>query len=124
VKVGDLLYLHPDVGVPIELVELGHGFVMHELLNTKTGESLAGRASLPADFVNMSWLFYVYDIEGGCSRFISRWRVDYPPSLKNEIMNGRYGLEPIATVTLAVQRVMDFKMLKGVKQRAEHAQSV
>lgn len=42
VKVGDLLRLHPAVGVPIEWVEPGHGFVMHGLPNTKTGESLAG----------------------------------------------------------------------------------
>jgi hypothetical protein len=111
VKVGDLLRLHPAAGVPIELVEPGQGFVMHGVINTKTGAGAAGGTAPTQDFVNVSWLFYVVNIQGG-SRFISRWRVDYAPGFKNEIMYGCYGLEPIAAV-------MDFKMLKGVKQRAE-----
>ena len=111
VKVGDLLRLHPAAGVPIELVEPGQSFVMHGLINTRTGAGAAGGASLTQDFVNVSWLFYVYDIQGG-SRFISRWRVDHAPGFKNELMYGSYSLEPVAAV-------MDFKMLKGVKLRAE-----
>ena len=103
VKVGDLLRLHPAAGVPIEQVEPGQSFVMHGLINTRTGAGAAGGASLPPDFVNVSWLFYVYDIPGD-RRFISRWRVDYAPGFKNELMYGSYSLEPVAAV-------MDFKML-------------
>ena len=113
VKVGDLLRLHPAAAVPVELVEPGRCFVMHGVINTTTGEGAAGGATPSQDFVNVSWLFYVEDVPGS-SRFISRWRVDYEPGFKNEVMYGRYGLEPIAAV-------MDFKMLKGVKQRAERA---
>ena len=112
-KVGCLLRLHPAAAVPVELLEPGKGFVMHGVINTATGEGAAGGATPSQDFVNVSWLFYVEDVPGG-SRFISRWRVDYEPGFKNEVMYGRYGLEPIAAV-------MDFKMLKGVKQRAERA---
>ncbi len=112
VKPGDILWMHPRAGVPIELVEPGRGFIMHGLLNTATGEGIQPGAPMPANFVNVSWLFYVIDLGGGDSRFISRWRVDYPPSFKNELMNGRWLLEPVASV-------MDFKMLKGVRQRAE-----
>ncbi len=115
VKPGDILWMHPKAGVPIELVEPGRGFVMHGLLNTATGESVPPGAPMPANFVNVSWLFYVTDLGGGYSRFISRWRVDYPPSFKNELTNGRWLLEPVASV-------MDFKMLKGVRQRAETLQ--
>jgi len=112
VKPGDMLWLHPKAGVPIEQVETGHGFVMHGLLDTATGEEISSSASLPASFINVSWLFYVYDKGAGASRFVSRWRVDYPPGFKNEMMFGRWVLEPVASV-------MDFKMLKGVRQRAE-----
>jgi hypothetical protein len=114
VKPGDILWLHPQAGVPIELVESGHGFVMHGLLNMATGEPVLPGAAMPASFVNVSWLFYVYDVGEGASRFVSRWRVDYPPSVRNEIVFGRWLLEPVASV-------MDFKMLKGVRQRAESA---
>jgi hypothetical protein len=114
VKPGDVLWLHPQAGVPIELVESGHGFVMHGLLNMSTGEPVLPGAAMPASFVNVSWLFYVYDVGEGFSRFVSRWRVDYPPSFRNEIVFGRWLLEPVASV-------MDFKMLKGIRQRAETA---
>jgi hypothetical protein len=87
---------------------------MHGLLNMSTGEPVLPGAAMPASFVNVSWLFYVYEVEEGSSRFVSRWRVDYPPSFRNEIVFGRWLLEPIASV-------MDFKMLKGVRQRAESA---
>jgi hypothetical protein len=113
-KPGDLLWLHPQAGVPVELVEPGRGFVMHGLLNTSTSEPIPSGAAMPASFVNVSWLFYVYDIEGGASRFVSRWRLDYPPGFRNELMFGRWFLEPVANV-------MDFKMLKGVRQHAESA---
>jgi len=114
VNPGDVLWLHPQAGVPIEQVETGRGFVMHGLLNTSTGEPVPSNGPLPASFINVSWLFYVCDMEGDISRFISRWRVDYPPGFKNEIMFGRWFLEPVANV-------MDFKMLKGVRQCAESA---
>jgi hypothetical protein len=115
VKPGDILWLHPKAGVPIEQVEEGRGFVMHGLLNTANGEPVPPGAPVPAGFVNVSWLFYLYEIAGGRStRFISRWRLDYPPGFKNELINGRWLLEPVASV-------MDFKMLKGVRQRAESA---
>jgi len=112
VKVGDLLWLHPQAGVPIELVESGHGYVMHGLLNTATGEPVSAAVPSPASFINVSWLFYAYDSGGNFTRFISRWREDYPPGFKSELMFGRWLLEPVASV-------MDFKMLKGVRQRAE-----
>jgi hypothetical protein len=111
-KPGDQLFLHPKAGVPIELVENGHGFVMHGILNTATGEGIPAGDPMPASFVNVSWLFYVYDLGENKSRFISRWRLDYPPGFKNELMNGRWLLEPIASV-------MDIKMLKSVRLRAE-----
>jgi hypothetical protein len=114
VKTGDILWMHPKAGVPIELVEANRGFVMHGMLNTATGETIPSGAVIPANFVNVSWLFYVYEIEGDCSRFVTRWRLDYPPGFKNELMNGRWGLEPIASV-------MDFKLMKGVRQRAQAA---
>jgi len=112
VKTGELLWLHPKAGVPIERIEAGHGFVMHGLLNTSTGETISSVAAMPASFVNVSWLFYVYDIGGGYTRFVSRWRLDYPPGFKNELMFGRWLLEPVAAV-------MDIKMLRGVRKRAQ-----
>ena len=114
VKIGDLLWMHPKAGLPIELVDIGHGFVMHGLLNPATGELISSGSCMPAGFINASWLFYVSDARGNRSRFVSRWRLDYPPGFKNELMNGRWLLEPIASI-------MDLKMLKGVRQRAEAA---
>jgi len=114
VKAGDTLWMHPKAGVPIELVEPGRGFVMHGALDTTTGAPVIPGEAMPASFVNVSWLFYLYDLGGGRTRFISRWRLDYPPGFKNELMNGRWLLEPVASV-------MGIKMMKGLRQRAESA---
>jgi hypothetical protein len=58
----------------------------------------------------VSWLFLLNDIDGNKTRLISRWRFAYKPSLGSR--TGYAILEPIA-------RVMQRKMLLGLKKRAE-----
>ncbi len=115
VRVGDVLRFHPKATpAPVIAVEEGHGFLIGGFINLETGEGLDFHAALPAKYVKITWLFYTYDVGEGQSRFISRWRTDFSPGFINELAFGRYLLEPIAAV-------MDQKMCRGIKQRAENA---
>ena len=111
-EVGSQLQMHPMGGIPITAVYPEQGYLTGGMLDADKGASLEPGAPLPEHIITISWLFYVYDISNGDSRFISRWRVKYPPSFKNELIFGRYLLEPIA-------HVMDVKMLKTIRNCAE-----
>jgi hypothetical protein len=116
VNPGDLVFLHPAAGLPVAAVDPGQGYVLHGMIDTQTGMQLPPGTPLTKTFVNVSWLFYVLSTAPNACRLISRWRVDYSPGFKNELFTGRWVLVPIAAV-------MDFRMLKGIRARAESRES-
>lgn len=81
-EVGSQLQMHPMGGIPITAVYPEQGYLTGGMLDADKGASLEPGAPLPEHIITISWLFYVYDISNGDSRFISRWRVKYPPSFK------------------------------------------
>jgi menaquinone-dependent protoporphyrinogen IX oxidase len=96
-KLGDALRLHPRMRpIPIVAVEPGGWF-----LAQAAGD----------DDVAVSWLFFLEPIDGGKkTRFISRYRIDYPTPWSLRL--GPALVEPVGFV-------MDRRMLVGVKERAE-----
>jgi hypothetical protein len=112
-KVGDVLYLHPQaMPIPITAVEEGKGYLCSGVMDAEKGQPVEEGKPLPRSFMQISWLFYVYESTPGETRFISRWRINYLRNFRNDLMFGLWFFEPVAVV-------MDFGMLRGVKQRAE-----
>lgn len=66
------------------------------------------------DEVKVSWGFFVEAAEGGRSRLLSRYRVTYGRGLAPALLYGPWATGPIAFV-------MQRKMLRGIRARAERA---
>ncbi len=107
-KVGDLIPLAADgFGVPVTILEPPHILVVHG--DTRTGTD--GPPMRPGDYLNVSWGWYLTQIDDHTTRFIERWRAEWGPGLLNQIIYWVF-LEPGAFI-------MERKMLLGIKQRAE-----
>ena len=108
VAVGDAIKLHAKAPpLKVAVVEPGHALVLH-------GNALAGDAPPTGSGpdVNVSWAFVVERLDASRSRLFSRDRADHAPGLLNELGYGPWLVEPISFV-------MDRKMLRGIKWRAE-----
>ena len=99
IRVGDPFHLHPDVALEIMLVEPGRALVVQ------------GRASVdrhpPYDY---TWAFVLSGL-GDVTRLVVRERYAYSAWWV------RLLVEPIAAVSF----VMSEKMLRGIRDRVEHA---
>ncbi|HSL68043.1 MAG TPA: hypothetical protein VK977_07780 [Actinomycetota bacterium] len=60
-----------------------------------------------------TWTFVLEPMSRGRTRLLSRWRSDFAPTPAGYLWN-KYGIEP-------VNFVMERKMLKGIKERAERS---
>ena len=69
---------------------------------------------MPDKYVNMTWMWFLDQLDERTTRLITWWRSDYNLSLGNRLMFGAFIVEPIGFV-------MDRKMLLGIKKRAEAA---
>ena len=112
-EVGDGIRLHPKVSIPITVIEPGRALVLHVRANTQTGRTFELTDTMPEKYLNISWVFFLDELDEGTTRLISRWRGDYNQSLGNALIY-RVFTEPISFV-------MDRKMLLGIKQRVETA---
>jgi len=110
-EVEDGIRLHPKVSIPIAAIEPCRALVLHVRANTQTGNTFDLTDTIPEKYLNMSWVFFLDELDEGTTRLISRWRGDYNPSLGNALIY-RVFTEPISFV-------MDRKMLLGIKERAE-----
>jgi hypothetical protein len=107
-EAGDNVLLHPKVPYPVALVEPGRAIVLH-VDTRKAAPSVSGRK--PADYFESTWLFFIEAGSNNSTRLISRFRIDYSPSIWNKISCG-YFVEPISST-------MQQQMLRGIKKRAE-----
>ena len=112
-EVGDGIRLHPKVSIPIAAIEPGRALVLHVRADTQTGRTFELTGTMPEKYLNISWVFFLDELDDGITRLIVRSRSDYNPSLGNALVN-RVFMEPISLV-------MDRKMLLGIKRRAEAA---
>ena len=107
-EVGDNVLLHPKVPYPVALVEPGRAIVLY--VDTRKAAPLVPGSKL-GDYFESTWLFFIKASDRNSTRLISRFRIDYNPSIRNKISCG-YFVEPISST-------MQQKMLRGIKKRAE-----
>lgn len=107
---GSRLLLHPQMP-PLTVVDLepGRHLVAH-------GPADARARAQGRPFSAASWLFLVEPLPGERSRFISRFRTTYSDDLATRLTLGPTLTEPIGFM-------MDRRMLRGVKARAESLRS-
>jgi len=77
----------------------------------KTKKTYDPEHSSASNFLHLTWLWYVEELDVNTSRFISRNRVSYSSSAKTNFIFGLL-LEPIVFA-------MDRKMCLGIKKRSE-----
>ncbi len=99
VAVGDVVHLHPEVGLAVVQVEPGRSLVLR-------GAVPVGEAPAPYDF---TWSFAVQDGTGGSTRLVVRERYAYLRRTAGLLV------EPVS----AVSWFMSQRMLRGIKERAE-----
>ena len=113
-KVGDAIKIGEQA--PFEVVALEPARVLALLARSdlETGETFELSGPAPASYMNQSWVYYLDDIDGNSTRLIVRWRGDYSPGFANSL---GFGISVEAGAVL-----MQPKMLKGIKERAESQQ--
>ncbi|MEO8967075.1 MAG: SRPBCC family protein [Solirubrobacteraceae bacterium] len=101
VNVGDAVRLHPEVGLSVAVAEPGRALVLR-------GGVPIGRTPAPYDF---TWAFVLRGQADGTTRLVVRERYSYArPS-------ARLLVEPTEFISFVMSR----RMLRGIKERAEHA---
>lgn len=91
----------------LALVESGRALVLQ-------GGDVRGESAGGDDQVNVSWGFFLEQAGGDGCRLLARYRVDHGPGVVLSLFYGPWLVGPIAFV-------MQRKMLRGVKQRAERS---
>jgi hypothetical protein len=105
-RVGGELRLHPaTLPLRVAVVEPGRALIAHAGIDPTTG-----RAN--GDDVAVSWALLLTPLPGGRTRVVSRFRSHYPGDLASCLAYGPY-------LTESIGFVMDRRMLRGIKQRAE-----
>ena len=111
-KVGDIVPLAPGgFGPRVVILQPVRALVLHGDTRTDPQADFANLA--PGEYFAVTWGFYLESSDEQTTRLIERFRADYNPSLKNTLFY-RVLLEPGSFI-------MQQKMLRGIKQRAEAA---
>ncbi|MGB5319416.1 hypothetical protein [Eudoraea sp.] len=111
-QIGDLISFGPKDAYPIVICEPGKYMAIENWYDLNKNSVYNQALESPINYLHLSWLWMVGSIDENRSRFISRNRVDFSPSFKNNLMFGPLG-EPIVFA-------MDRKMCYGIKRRAEN----
>jgi hypothetical protein len=101
IEVGDVVSLHPDVGLVVAVVQQGRALVL------RGGVPVAG-APAPYD---STWAFVLRERADGTSRLVVRERYGYARRWAAVL------IEPTALISFVMTR----RMLCGIKERAERA---
>jgi hypothetical protein len=112
-EVGDPVLVAPDNGFTVAAIEPGRSLVLLGRYDMATGKPLALDDPLPENYLNCGWAWLLEKINEVTTRFVIRIRIDYNPSLANQVMYRAF-VEPGSFV-------MERKMMLGVKERAEAA---
>ncbi|MFC1951073.1 hypothetical protein ACFLXN_01525 [Chloroflexota bacterium] len=110
-KVGDKVMMHPKAAPYIvAVIDPGRAFVLRLRFNLENNETVDAAEPLPPKYQDSSWLFFVEEMADGTTRMITRSRNDWTQSKTNTFFYGLFGI---------ISLVMDRKMLKGIRKRAE-----
>ncbi|MDR6417682.1 SRPBCC family protein [Pseudarthrobacter sulfonivorans] len=109
-KVGDIIPLHPDGGVPVRLLEPEAVLGLGGTMNYFTGAISPPGAPAPDKRLDLSWTFILRAVDERTTRLVSRTRFGYTSTALGLAL--RVLLEPI-------QLLMERKMLLGIRDRAQ-----
>ena len=110
-KVGDTIDLAQGMSFEVVTLEPNRLLVLLARVDTDTGESFELSDTMPARYLNISWVYAVDDLDENSSRLTVRWRGDTSPGLGNALA--------INVPAEAGALIMQPKLLKGIKARSE-----
>ncbi len=112
-KVGDAIRIFEQGPFEVVALEPNRALVLLARVDWDTGETFELAETMPANFMNNSWVYVLEEVSKNSTRLIVRWRGDYSPKLGNALALG--------IPTEAGALIMQPKMLKGIKARVETA---
>jgi hypothetical protein len=105
-----------NMGFPVAAIEPGRALVLGGTKNTSTGQPADPNDPNLEEYISGTIILYLYELDKRTTRLIYRSSLGWNPSWRNTLMYQVF-LEPI-------NFVMARKMLLGIKQRVEAAQSL
>jgi len=112
-KVGDSIRIFEQGPFEVVALEPNRLLVLLARVDWDTEETFELSDTMPANYLNNSWVYVLEEVDKNSTRLIVRWRGDYSPGLGNTLGLG--------IPTIAGALIMQPKMLKGIKARAEAA---
>jgi hypothetical protein len=112
-KVGDTVELAQGMAFEVVTLEPNRGLVLLARVDMDTGESFELSDTMPDKYLNISWVYVLEEADGNSARLIVRWHGDTGSGLGNALA--------IHVPTEAGALIMQPKLLKGIKARAEAA---
>jgi len=111
-RVGDLLPVAPDVGwFTAASVDPHRCLALRATMNPLTGKAIATTEPMSEPWFDASWVFLLQEPVAGMTRLVVRFRARYGP---------RWNVAPLALAVLdPAHFLMERKMLRGIKERAE-----
>jgi hypothetical protein len=114
--VGDKVMMHPTMAPLIVIaIDPGKSFTTRLRYNMENYETLDPSEPLPPKYHDGTWLFYLEATLEGGTRLITRVTHVWNQSKMNRFLFGLMGI---------IEMVMNRKMLKGIRKRAEKASSI
>jgi hypothetical protein len=109
--IGDTIELAKGMSFEVATLEQDRLLVLLARVDWETGESFELSDAMPDNYINMSWVYLLEDLEEGVTRLTVRWQGDYSPGMGNALALG--------VPTEAGALIMQPKLLKGIKARSE-----
>jgi len=115
-KVGDQISISPKSPFNVLAIEPGSWFVLGVSVDLNTGKHFDKESPSPAQFMQLSWLWSLEEIDAFSTRLIIRWCSSYNRSFGSVLGFGVFNE--------GGAMLMQPKSLKGIKLRAEATQLV
>lgn len=112
-NVRDTINISKQMSFDVVALEQNRMLVLLARVDLDTGEYFELTDTMPANFLNNSWVYFLEEVDANTTRLIVRWRGDYSPGLGIPLASA-LGIEAGALI-------FQPKTLKGIRARAEAA---
>jgi hypothetical protein len=110
-KVGDTIELAQGMSFEVVTLEPNRVLVLLARVDLDSGESFELSDTMPANYLNISWVYTLDVLDANSARLSVRWRGDTSPGLGNALA--------INVPAEAGALIMQPKLLTGIKARSE-----
>lgn len=113
IQAGDFIPVAPNGGFVVKDVQPGLFLLLQNRLDLQTAQQIPETSSLPDTYIDVSWVLFLRSQGEGRTRLIARMSMDarFAPSPTAGTLMGEV-LKPGSAI-------MDYRMLQGIKCRAE-----